>query len=143
LTEPVGSCDDPLRANARPLAEIDLLPGDVQVWRVFRNAPVRAPAAARPAKSPRAKAGEAKDPVNAAIASPRIGIEQVQPSVEDGRFAVKRLVGDDIVVEADVLMDGHDKLAVQLLWRAQDEDSWQHVPMVALGNDRWRGAFRP
>ncbi|NMF91699.1 maltotransferase domain-containing protein, partial [Aromatoleum petrolei] len=67
----------------------------------------------------------------------------VQPSVEDGRFAVKRLVGDDIVVEADVLMDGHDKLAVQLLWRAQDEDSWQHVPMVALGNDRWRGAFRP
>jgi len=143
LTEPVGSCDDTLRANARPLAEIDLLPGDVQVWRVFRNAPVRYPATAKAAKSPRTKAGEAKDPVNAAVASPRIGIEQVQPSVEDGRFAVKRLVGDDIIVEADVLMDGHDKLAVHLLWRAQDEDTWQHVPMMPLGNDRWRGAFRP
>jgi starch synthase (maltosyl-transferring) len=143
LTEPVGSCDDTLRARARPLAEIDLLPGDVQVWRVFRNAPVRTPAAVKPAKSLRTKAGEAKEPVNAAIASPRIGIEQVQPSVEDGRFAVKRLVGDDIIVEADVLMDGHDKLAVHLLWRAQDEDTWQHVPMMPLGNDRWRGAFRP
>ena len=142
LTEPAGSCDEALRPTARPLAEIDLLPGDVQVWRVFRNAPVRF-AGAGPAKGTRAKASSAKDPVNAAIASPRIGIEQVQPSVDDGRFAVKRLVGDDIVVEADVLMDGHDQLAVHLLWRAQDEDTWQHVPMVPLGNDRWRGAFRP
>ena len=122
LTEPAGSCDETLRPKARPLAEIDLLPGDVQVWRVFRNAPVRF-AGTAPAKGTRTKAGSAKDPVNAAIASPRIGIEQVQPSVDDGRFAVKRLVGDDIVVEADVLMDGHDQLAVHLLWRAQDEDT--------------------
>ncbi|WP_426399672.1 maltotransferase domain-containing protein [Ralstonia sp. R-29] len=142
LTEPAGSCDDTLRPTARPLAEIDLLPGDVQVWRVFRNAPVRF-AGVGPTKGTRTKASSAKEPVNAAIASPRIGIEQVQPSVDDGRFAVKRLVGDDIVVEADVLMDGHDQLAVHLLWRAQDEDTWQHVPMVPLGNDRWRSAFRP
>ncbi|CAJ0686709.1 Alpha-1,4-glucan:maltose-1-phosphate maltosyltransferase [Ralstonia mannitolilytica] len=143
LTEPIGSCDDALRPNARPLAEIDLLPGDVQVWRVFRSAPVRYPSAEKTAKRARTKADDAKAPVNAAIAAPRIGIEHVQPAVDDGRFAVKRLVGDDIVVEADVLMDGHDQLAVQLLWRAQDEDTWQRVPMVPLGNDRWRGVFRP
>lgn len=143
LTEPAGSCDDALRPVARPLAEIDLLPGGVQVWRVFRNAPVRTPVARGPAKGARTKAGGAHAPVNTAIASPRIAIEQVHPAVDDGRFAVKRLVGDDIVVEADVLMDGHDQLAVHLLWRAQDEDAWQHVPMVPLGNDRWRGAFRP
>ncbi len=142
VTEPAGSCDETLRPTARPLAEIDLLPGDVQVWRVFRNAPVQV-LGTGPAKGTRSKAGSAKDPVNAAIASPRIGIEQVLPAVDDGRFAVKRLVGDDIVVEADVLMDGHDQLAVHLLWRAQDEEAWQHVPMVPLGNDRWRGAFRP
>jgi starch synthase (maltosyl-transferring) len=143
LTEPIGSCDDALRPNTRPLAEIDLLPGDVQVWRVFRSAPVRYAAAEKTAKRARTKADDAKAPVNAAIAAPRIGIEHVQPAVDDGRFAVKRLVGDDIVVEADVLMDGHDQLAVQLLWRAQDEDTWQQVPMVPLGNDRWRGVFRP
>ncbi|CAJ0787882.1 Alpha-1,4-glucan:maltose-1-phosphate maltosyltransferase [Ralstonia condita] len=143
VTEPAGSCDEALRPHARPLTEIDLLPGGVQVFRVFRHAPVRHRAAGQPARRTRSKAGAAKEPVDAAIAAPRIAIEQVQPAVDDGRFAAKRLVGDDIVVEADVLMDGHDRLAVHLLWRAQDEDAWQHVPMVALGNDRWRCAFRP
>ncbi|MFX8250645.1 maltotransferase domain-containing protein, partial [Acinetobacter baumannii] len=76
------------------------------------------------------KSGVTKDPANAAVAAPRIAIEQVSPAVDDGRFAAKRLVGDHIVVEADVLMDGHDQLAVRLLWRAQDEDAWQQVPMV-------------
>ncbi|OYW20879.1 MAG: hypothetical protein B7Z52_01710, partial [Burkholderiales bacterium 12-64-5] len=37
-----------------------------------------------------------------AIASPRIMIEEVAPSVDGGRFPVKRLVGDAVEVTADV-----------------------------------------
>ncbi|MFV8605039.1 maltotransferase domain-containing protein [Ralstonia pseudosolanacearum] len=143
LTEPAGSRDEALRAKARALAEIDLPPGGVQAWRVFRSRPVRW----RPIVAPggqRAIPGDADSGrAGTAVAAPRIAIEHVAPAVDDGRFAVKRLVGDDIVVEADVLMDGHDQLAVELQWRADDDDAWQRVPMVPLGNDRWRGAFRP
>src|SRR5207249_2437123 len=58
---------------------------------------------------------------------------------DGGRFAVKRIEGDPLVVEADVFADGHDSVACALRWRRADEPIWSEVPMTALGNDRWRG----
>ncbi len=72
-----------------------------------------------------------------AAARPRIAIEAVSPTVDDGRFPVKRTVGELVRVEADVFADGHDKLAVELLWRAADDREWRRLRMAALGNDRW------
>jgi starch synthase (maltosyl-transferring) len=71
----------------------------------------------------------------------RAVIDAVRPSVDAGRFAVKRVVGDRFTVEADCFTDGHDELRVVLRWRAELEDDWREVEMEALGNDRWRGAF--
>ncbi len=71
----------------------------------------------------------------------RAVIECVTPVVDGGRFAVKRIVGDDVVVEADCFTDGHDTLDCLLLWRREDETTWQETPMAPLGNDRWRGTF--
>jgi starch synthase (maltosyl-transferring) len=71
----------------------------------------------------------------------RAVIEHVTPSVDCGCFAVKRIVGDDVEVEADCFTDGHDSLACLLLWRPEGETTWQETPMSALGNDRWRGSF--
>lgn len=71
----------------------------------------------------------------------RIAIEAVAPSVDDGLFPVKRSVGDEVEVEADVIMDGHDKLAVRLQWREADQHSWQSAAMEDAGNSRWRGTF--
>lgn len=73
----------------------------------------------------------------------RIAIENVTPSVDHGRFQVKCVAGDPVEVQADVLMDGHDQLAVQILWRAADETDWHEHPMSLLGNDRWHAAFHP
>ena len=73
----------------------------------------------------------------------RAVVENVMPCVDGGRFAVKRIVGDVVVVEADCFADGHDAIAVQLLWRREDDQQWQSQSMVAVGNDRWRGAFTP
>nr|WP_245327964.1 alpha-1,4-glucan--maltose-1-phosphate maltosyltransferase [Xanthobacter flavus] len=75
------------------------------------------------------------------IAAPRIAIERVTPSVDGGRFAVKRCVGDVVTVEADIFSDGHEKLAAELRWRAVDEKTWQRVPMVPTVNDRWQARF--
>lgn len=73
----------------------------------------------------------------------RIAIENVEPSLDGGRFAAKATVGQAVAVEADVFMDGHDRLAVVLLWRAADEAGWHEQPMVHMGNDRWRASFTP
>ncbi len=72
---------------------------------------------------------------------PRVAIEAVSPSIEDGRFPAKRLVGEVVEVSADLISDGHDRLGAALLWRAGDEDHWREAPMAAAGNDRWVGSF--
>jgi starch synthase (maltosyl-transferring) len=72
----------------------------------------------------------------------RAVIENVTPRVDQGRFPVKRTVGEKIIVEADVFTDGHDQLRAVILHRHEDEALWQETPMEPLANDRWRGAFR-
>ena len=71
----------------------------------------------------------------------RAVIDAVRPSVDGGRFAVKRVVGDRFTVEADCFADGHDVLRVVLRWRPELDGDWREVEMEALGNDRWSGAF--
>ena len=68
-------------------------------------------------------------------------IENVAPQVDCGRFAVKRIVGDRVDVEADCFADGHDVLACRVRFRRDEDRAWQESPMTALGNDRWRGEF--
>jgi starch synthase (maltosyl-transferring) len=77
-----------------------------------------------------------------AAQSPRIAIEAVTPSVDNGRFPVKTVVGTAITVEADIFADGHEVLRAEVLWRGPDGE-WRREPMRELVNDRWRGAFTP
>ncbi len=71
----------------------------------------------------------------------RVIIEDVTPQVDEGRYAAKRTVGEEVVVEADVFADGHDVLAAVLLWREQGAAQWQETAMAPLPNDRWRASF--
>ncbi|MFT0548378.1 alpha-1,4-glucan--maltose-1-phosphate maltosyltransferase [Allopusillimonas ginsengisoli] len=77
------------------------------------------------------------------LSGPRIAIERITPAVDDGLFAAKCCLGDPVMVQADVLMDGHDELATCLLWKAADETQWSVVSMQELGNDRRAAVFRP
>jgi starch synthase (maltosyl-transferring) len=80
---------------------------------------------------------------NAKIAAkaPRIVIDNITPCIDGGTFAAKRILGELITVEADVFTDGHEELAVEVLWQAADEKPWQRLPMTAIGNDRWRATL--
>ncbi|HPU53226.1 MAG TPA: alpha-1,4-glucan--maltose-1-phosphate maltosyltransferase, partial [Burkholderiaceae bacterium] len=71
----------------------------------------------------------------------RAVIENIQPSVDGGRFAVKRIIGDEVVIEADCFADGHDVVACLLRWRRAGAPAWNDAPMQAVGNDRWRAGF--
>jgi starch synthase (maltosyl-transferring) len=68
-------------------------------------------------------------------------IEHVLPAVDAGRFPVKREVGDRLEVSADIVKEGHDRLAAVIRYRAADEGEWRETPLEPRGNDAWSGAF--
>ena len=72
-------------------------------------------------------------------AFPSAVIENLRPLLDGGRYPVKRVVGEDLAVEADVFKDGHDVVAAALKWRTLGETRWQETPMQHQDNDRWRG----
>jgi starch synthase (maltosyl-transferring) len=117
------------RADRGLDADLRLAPGEL---RVFRGSASRAIVGS----------GAATD-APAAAATPRLAIEKITPSVDEGRFPVKSIVGDRIRVEADIFGDGHDPLAAVLLWRPADTEAWTEVPMQLVVNDRWRADFTP
>ena len=108
-----------------PLSSLDLAPGEIVA---FAGDPLAAPRVAEPVSSEAARA---------AAAQPRVAIEAVTPSIDQGRFAAKRLVGSHVDIEADLICDGHDKLAASVLWREPGSDTWQDTRMRLLVNDRW------
>ena len=67
-----------------------------------------------------------------------VTIENVQPLIDCGRYPIKRIVGEDLVVEADIFKDGHDVVAAILKWRV-GKRGWRQTPMMFVDNDRWRG----
>lgn len=70
-----------------------------------------------------------------------IMIEKVEPAVDDGRYPIKREIGDTVRVEADIFKEGHDKLAAVVRYRAKGAASWSEAPMEFVDNDRWAGTF--
>jgi starch synthase (maltosyl-transferring) len=81
----------------------------------------------------------------------RVAIEGIRPQVDGGRFPIKRIVGDEVVVEADVFADGHEEILAVLQYqhcsaaestKDTKSNNWQELPFEAQGNDHWRAAFR-
>jgi starch synthase (maltosyl-transferring) len=97
----------------------------------------------------------------------RVAVERLLPEIDGGRFAIKRTLGERVTVETSAFADGHDAIACLLLYRPEREEEppgpqgtataetpdtrgiqekaprWLESPMEAMGNDRWRGEFRP
>jgi len=73
----------------------------------------------------------------------RAVVDAVRPAVDGGRFAVKRVAGEPLEVEAHCFADGHDVLRAMLAWRGEDASGWHEVEMQPLGNDVWRAQLTP
>ena len=71
----------------------------------------------------------------------RVIIEAVQPEIDGGRFPIKRTIGEEVTVEADIFADGHESLTALLRHRGEGEPDWTETPMESLVNDRCRGTF--
>jgi starch synthase (maltosyl-transferring) len=74
---------------------------------------------------------------------PSVVIENLQPLLDGGDYPIKRIVGEDLVVEADIFKDGHDVVAAVLKWHVVGKRAWRETPMTFVDNDRWRGVCTP
>ena len=70
-----------------------------------------------------------------------IFIENVMPSVDDGRYPAKGVAGTPCEVTADIFRDGHGVLAAAVLWRKASGKKLRQAPMTLVNNDRWSGQF--
>jgi starch synthase (maltosyl-transferring) len=67
----------------------------------------------------------------------------IKPGIHHGLYPIKRVVGDTIIVQADIFTEGHQHIGANLLWRKQKSREWTPVPMHQIGNDQWEAAFTP
>jgi len=76
---------------------------------------------------------------------PRVHIEDPQPLLDCGRYAVKACVGDRVDVGATIFRDGHDRLRAVVRYRGPGQREWSEAPMhrsdADVGGDRWAGSF--
>lgn len=71
----------------------------------------------------------------------RVIIQHVKPEIEGGTYPIKRVIGEKVVVEADVFADGHDAVAASVLYKSRNDATWKEVPMSFIENDKWVGEF--
>ena len=71
----------------------------------------------------------------------RVQIQAVSPSIDCGRYAAKAVVGDRIVVGADVFREGHELVAAVVRVRGASHEEWREHPLRHDVNDRWYGSF--
>ncbi|MBC9881885.1 DUF3416 domain-containing protein [Bradyrhizobium sp. INPA01-394B] len=81
--------------------------------------------------------------VESAAAGSAFLIEDVYPSIDGGRFAVKRIAGERVEVWADIYRDGDATISAALIWRGEHEREWRREPMTHHGDDRWSASFVP
>jgi starch synthase (maltosyl-transferring) len=70
----------------------------------------------------------------------RVVLVWIKPQVDGGRWPVKRSIGETVDVTAAVTVDGHEKLAVELLFRYEAEKE-QQVRLKLKFNDEYVGSF--
>jgi starch synthase (maltosyl-transferring) len=92
-----------------------------------------------------ARRADAADPDPTRQPPRRIVIQYPTPTVDGGRYPVKRCVGDRVVVEADVFRDGHDLIRAVVRYRGPENSTWQESELrrldLELGGVRWVGEF--
>lgn len=71
----------------------------------------------------------------------RVVIEKLLPEINCGQFPIKRIIGDQVRIEAHIFADGHDRISADLLYRYENTNKWQTVPLIHEVNDRWRACF--
>ena len=71
----------------------------------------------------------------------RVVIENINPQLQCGTHFIKRVVGESVVVWADIFPDGHDVIQAEVLYRHENDSKAHEVRMEEQGNDVYRAEF--
>lgn len=71
----------------------------------------------------------------------RVVIEKVSPEIDGGRFYSKAVLGDSVVIEADIFGDGHDITQAILCYRHEKQKNFREVHFSLPENDRCAASF--
>ncbi len=71
----------------------------------------------------------------------RVVVENVSPQLQSGAFFIKRVIGEEITVHADVLADGHDVVQAEVLFKHENAKAGKEVRMLHLGQDVFKATF--
>jgi len=69
-------------------------------------------------------------------------IEQVSPIIGNGRYPIKRVIGEKVSITATIFSDSHDLLAARILYKHDESSEFLFSPLKAIGNDVWIGEFK-
>jgi starch synthase (maltosyl-transferring) len=77
--------------------------------------------------------------------SGRLGIDDVSPVVNCGRYPVKAVVGERLPISATVWREGHDAVGASVAWRGPNDGAYRQTRMQPDGfaNDRWTATIVP
>ena len=70
-------------------------------------------------------------------------IQNVTPSVEDGKYPVKKRSGQTIQVNCEAFRHGHDAIKLCIRYRHKNQKTWSSAPMTCIngGLDTYEGEF--
>lgn len=71
----------------------------------------------------------------------RVIVENVKPQIDGGRYPIKRTVGEQIKITADIFADGHDAIRAALLFKKESVKTWNEIPLTELPNDAFETVF--
>lgn len=71
----------------------------------------------------------------------RVVLVGVHPCLDGGRWPIRRTRGETVEVVAHVIVDGHDKLAVEMEVQQGDDDAVETRPLALRYNDEYVGHF--
>ena len=71
----------------------------------------------------------------------RVIIENVLPQLDNGNFFIKRIIGQNINVFADIISDGHDLIEAAVQFKYENDKKYLEIRMNSLPNDSFETTF--
>jgi starch synthase (maltosyl-transferring) len=80
-------------------------------------------------------------PINFPTKKDNLVIEVISPLVDYGKYAVHRVPGEIIIVQADIFRHSHEKYDAAIEYKHSSQKKWSKASMKHVDNDLWEGYF--
>ena len=81
------------------------------------------------------------DDLNLSEDASRPALVGLSPCADEGRWPVRRFFGDEMTVQADLITEGHERIAAELLVRHEDDEEETALPMTLRYNDEYLASW--